>query len=120
MSSKYMKADVTGVGRLISERANFAVPDHQRDYTWPTGAVEQFIEDIDTALKNNEPDYFLGLIVLVEPTNGGAWQILDGQQRLATTTMVYSSIRSWLIENGFEKDAQKVQERYIGVSELGE
>lgn len=71
MSSKYMKADVTGVGRLISERANFAVPDHQRDYAWPTGAVEQFIEDIDTALKNNEPDYFLGLIVLVEPTNGG-------------------------------------------------
>ena len=120
MSSKYMKADVTGVGRLISERANFAVPDHQRDYAWPTGAVEQFIEDIDTALKNNEPDYFLGLIVLVEPTNGGAWQILDGQQRLATATMVYSSIRSWLIENGFEKDAQKVQERYIGVSELGE
>jgi hypothetical protein len=64
-------------------------------------------------LKNNEPDYFLGLIVLVEPSNGGAWQILDGQQRLATATMVYSSIRSWLFENGFEKDAQKVQERYI-------
>jgi len=120
MSSKYMKADVTGVGRLISERANFAVPDHQRDYSWPTGAVEQFLEDIDTALKNNEPDYFVGLIVLVEPSNGEPWQILDGQQRLATSTMIFSSIRSWLMENGFEKDAQKVQERYIGISELGE
>ena len=120
MSSKYMKADVTGVGKLISERANFRVPDHQRQYAWPTGAVEQFLEDIDTALENNEPDYFVGLIVIVEPENGGAWEILDGQQRLATSTMVYSAIRSWLRENGFEKDAQKVQENFIGVSELGE
>jgi len=115
-----MKADVIGVGKLISERGDFRVPDHQRDYAWPTGAVEQFLEDIDLAIKNNEPDYFIGLIVLVEPTNGNSWQILDGQQRLATATMVYSAIRSWLIENGFEKDAQKVQERYIGISELGE
>jgi len=120
MTSKYMKADVTGVGRLIYERENFAVPDHQRDYSWPTGAVEQFIEDIDMALKNNEPDYFIGLIVLVEPSSGEPWQILDGQQRLATSTMIFSSIRSWLMENGFEKEAQKIQERYIGTSELGE
>lgn len=120
MSSKYMKADVTGVGRLISERGNFRVPDHQREYAWPTDAVEQFLEDIDTAFKNNEPDYFVGLIVLVEPENDGAWEILDGQQRLATSTMIYSAIRSWLKENGFEKDAQKIQEHYIGISELGE
>lgn len=120
MSSKYMKSDVVGVGKLIAERGNFRVPDHQRDYAWPTGAVEQFLDDIDTALKNNEPDYFVGLIVLVEPATDNSWQILDGQQRLATTTMIYSAIRSWLIQNGFEKDAQKVQERYIGISELGE
>lgn len=120
MSSKYMKADVVGVGKLISERGNFKVPDHQRDYAWPTGAVEQFLDDIDSALKNNEPDYFVGLIVLVEPATDSSWQILDGQQRLATSTMIYSAIRSWLFQNGFEKDAQKVQERYIGISELGE
>ena len=120
MSSKYMKADVVGIGKLISERGNFRVPDHQRDYAWPTGAVEQFLEDIDTALKNNEPDYFIGLIVLVEPEENASWQILDGQQRLATSTMIYSAIRNWLIANGFEKDGQKVQERYIGISELGE
>lgn len=115
-----MKADVAGVGKLISERGNFRVPDHQREYAWPTGAVEQFLDDIDSAVKNNEPDYFVGLIVLVEPESDGAWEILDGQQRLATTTMIYSAIRSWLKENGFEKDAQKVQENYIGISELGE
>jgi uncharacterized protein with ParB-like and HNH nuclease domain len=120
MSSKYMKADVAGVGKLISERGNFRVPDHQREYAWPNGAVEQFLDDIDSAVKNNEPDYFVGLIVLVEPESDGAWEILDGQQRLATTTMIYSAIRSWLKENGFEKDAQKVQENYIGISELGE
>ncbi|TKB25338.1 DUF262 domain-containing protein [Desulfopila sp. IMCC35006] len=120
MPSKYMKADVIGVGKLISERGYFRVPDHQRDYAWPTGAVDQFLEDIEMALKENETDYFIGLIVLVEPTLDLSWQILDGQQRLATATMVYSAIRSWLIENGFDKDGQKVQERYIGISELGE
>ena len=120
MTSKYMKADVTGIGKLISERAYFKVPDHQREYSWPSGAVEQFLEDIDTAITNSDPDYFIGLIVLVEPSNDNIWQILDGQQRLATTTMIYSAIRNWLTENGFSKDAQKVQERYIGISELGD
>ena len=82
--------------------------------------MEQFLEDIDTALKNNEPDYFIGLIVLVEPEENASWQILDGQQRLASSTMIYSAIRNWLIANGFEKDGQKGSRaihRHFGVGE---
>ena len=46
--------------------------------------------------------------------------ILDGQQRLATTNMVYAAIREWLRSDGFEEDAIKLQDDFIGSRELGE
>ena len=59
--------------------------------------------------------------MVVEPEkHGEAWKILDGQQRLATTTMVYAAIREWLHSAGFDSDAIKLQNDYIAFRELGE
>jgi hypothetical protein len=46
--------------------------------------------------------------------------ILDGQQRIATTVIILSSIRTWLKEHGLDRDAETIQQAYIGVRELGE
>jgi len=46
--------------------------------------------------------------------------ILDGQQRVATTVIALSSIRTWLKEHGHDRDADKIQHEYIGIRELGE
>jgi uncharacterized protein with ParB-like and HNH nuclease domain len=94
MNKSQLDASTFGVGELITQRKLFAVPEHQRNFSWETEQVEQFVTDIEHALRENAPDYFIGLIVLQGPLDG-VWTILDGQQRLATTTMIYSASRKW-------------------------
>src|SRR5258708_25032495 len=117
-----MNADTRGIGELIQANRLFAVPDHQRDYAWDADdEVLQFIEDLEREmLEGRSDDYFLGLIVLVHPEDGQPWEILDGQQRLATTTMIYAAIRDWLSANRRDVDAQVIQNDYIGIRTLGE
>ena len=120
MTLPYMEARTYGLGQLVSERRLFNVPDHQRDYAWTPDVVGAFLDDVIGAMQDNAPDYFAGLIVLVGPQPGGAWEILDGQQRLATATMVYAALRSTLRSLGFSRDAEHIQTQFIGVTELGD
>ncbi len=120
MNTSFMEADTQGIGEFIQHRRFFRVPDHQRDFAWTDEEVEQFIDDVIGALQGSAEDYFLGLVVVVEPEDDDVWEILDGQQRLATTTMVYAAIREWLHSSGFEEDAIKLQDEFIGSRELGE
>lgn len=103
MPDSYMDAHTQGIGELIQHGRFFRVPEHQRDFAWTDEEVEQFLDDVIAALQAEEEDYFLGLIVLVEPQQGEVCEILDGQQRLATTTMVYAAIREWLYGAGYEQ-----------------
>lgn len=118
---QYMDASTHGIGELIEQRRLMRVPDHQRDFAWQADdEVTQFLDDVVRAHGEAAAEYFLGLVVLVSPRDEHGWEILDGQQRLATTTMVYAGIREWLHGAGFAADAQKVQNAFIGVSALGE
>lgn len=117
-----MVSETRGIGQLLNERRYFSVPPHQRDYAWPIGAVDQFLDDIVNAMEEGEAEYFLGLVVLVDSDARSAnrYEILDGQQRLATTTMVYAAIRQWLRDAGRDDEAGKIQKDFIGISEIGE
>jgi uncharacterized protein with ParB-like and HNH nuclease domain len=122
MAKQQMVSETRGIGQLLNERRYFEVPPHQRDFAWPLGAVEQYLEDIVGAMTESDADYFLGLIVLVDTENAASkrYEILDGQQRLATATMIYAAIRQWLRDNGLDNEAAKIQNDFIGISEIGE
>jgi len=122
MAKQQMVSETRGIGQLVNERRYFLVPAHQRDYAWPLGAVEQYLDDVISAAEDPESDYFLGLIVLVDTENPTSkrYEVLDGQQRLATTTMIYAAIRQWLRDNGLDNEAAKIQNDFIGISEIGE
>jgi uncharacterized protein with ParB-like and HNH nuclease domain len=122
MAKQQMVSETRGIGQLLNERRYFEVPPHQRDFAWPLGSVEQYLEDIVGAMTESDSDYFLGLIVLVDTEDAASkrYEILDGQQRLATTTMIYAAIRQWLRDNGLDNEAAKIQNDFIGISEIGE
>jgi len=118
MEQSYLEANTYGVGQLITQRKLLRVPEHQRDFAWEEEDVESFFRDITSALNRNDPDYFIGLIVLLGP-HEGTWQILDGQQRLATTIMIYSAIRNWLASRDYDADSTQIENEFIGVRHLG-
>ena len=118
MVSGISEAPPAGLGKLLME-SRFAVPNHQRDYSW-TEQVKQLFDDIDAAIDAHDPTYFLGLMVFMG-SESGELIVLDGQQRLATGVIFISAVRSWLSQfSQHQKDANQIQEWFIGRSELGE
>lgn len=93
-------ASVTVVTLLSS--SNYVVPDYQRDYSWTEEEIQQLWDDlVSTATKSftaggavvpNPTPHFLGPIVLqVFPSQlNQTPEVMDGQQRLATLTALFS------------------------------
>lgn len=97
MSTVFNTAPKT-VGELLGNnlREHIVVPTFQRGYEWGKKHVVAFWKDIEKFVeeraKTNGPSrYFLGPIVTLE--SEGAIHLLDGQQRLATTTILLSVLR---------------------------
>ncbi len=80
------------IGELLGNEAKLVVPTFQRPYSWEKRHVEAFWNDI---IKHNEKEpttrYFLGPIALL--FKGSTIEVLDGQQRLATATILFSALR---------------------------
>ena len=86
------------IGEILSsnKRQRLIVPQFQRGYEWKVDHVTAFWRDIlefksQRGLKDGPKKHFFGPIVLLE--KGEDFQVLDGQQRLATTTILLSVIR---------------------------
>jgi uncharacterized protein with ParB-like and HNH nuclease domain len=105
------------IGSLLSTTSpRIEVPEWQRSYSWETAQIEAFWQDLsafDALYPGNNitgEEYFLGSIVLV--TAGGANLLLDGQQRLATATILLSVLRN--IRRDYKGDAAtRLQHKYI-------
>ena len=81
----------------VLKQFQLEVPPNQREYAWGTHHVNQMLDDFATAI-NDDDDYFLGTIVTIPKVNG-ALEVVDGQQRLATTAIILAAIRDYLKEN---------------------
>jgi hypothetical protein len=87
------------VGELLStiSRSRIVVPTFQRGYEWGKKHVEAFWTDIqqfekERGSQNGSNMYFLGPIVVLQKPND-ITELLDGQQRLATATILLSVLR---------------------------
>lgn len=89
------------IGDLLSTTSpRIVVSDYQRDFSWTESEADVFYRDL-VAFSDRYPErnvdtqeYFLGSMVLV--TGGADHLLLDGQQRLATATILLSVIRDYL------------------------
>lgn len=94
MDQQNIDTQFKGIGSVLrSDRVS--VPKYQRSYAWLQEEVDQFFEDIDRAMATHEPEYFLGSAVFSR--SKGHFEIIDGQQRLTTSSIALAAIRAWLI-----------------------
>lgn len=119
MSVSRFEANEKSLGNLLRDEYRYTVPIHQRDYSWTQDQLEQFFSDIEFARRMGESEYFIGLMVFISE-NGPDIDILDGQQRLATTVILLSSIRRWFASNNLGRDATKLETEYISNRRFGE
>lgn len=86
------------------------VPPNQRPYSWEDRHVLSLLQDFDQAIDRD--DYFLGTVVLIKGA-GDRLMIQDGQQRLATTTILLARIRDLLVTVRRDGSARSVDTDFI-------
>lgn len=104
--------NLTGLGSVI-EANQFSVPIYQRSYAWGTEHIDDFWSDLLGALDSSEPDYFVGSLVLTRPDEGDRLVVIDGQQRLATTTIFLAAIRDLAETRGKQPLADTITSKYL-------
>lgn len=82
-----LNASALQAGALIS-KSRFVIPQFQREYSWQTDEVIEFWSDLSSSVETG--DYFLGLIILTEKDNSK--NVVDGQQRLVTLTLLATAL----------------------------
>lgn len=103
-------ASILGQNQLI-------VPPNQRDYSWTVREVKTLFQDFARSIADDDANYFLGTIVTI-PRGDGRLEVVDGQQRLATTAIMLAEIRNYLKV----KDpmiAQSIDEEILSVIDRG-
>lgn len=84
------------------------VPPNQREYSWEDEHIKTLFEDLAQAIDKNEGTYFLGSIVLTPGEGLNTWEVADGQQRLATVSILLAAIR-----NFHKEDSETLLVQYV-------
>lgn len=85
-------AEVQRIRDVFSATTDIRVPPFQRSYAWEDEETEVLIKDLLDAFYANTI-YFLGAIVVIRPKNKGPSDVVDGQQRLTTLTIILAVLR---------------------------
>lgn len=100
MSKMNIRGAEYPIKKIFSDDFVFTIPRYQRAYAWTTEEAEELLQDLLRAMDGYEtstedlPPYFLGSIVLVKEDDDSKAEVIDGQQRLTTLTMLLSALRS--------------------------
>lgn len=96
MSKKISGAEYP-LAKIFSSDFEYEMPSYQRPYAWTTDEASELFDDLyDFHQKEQEETYFLGSIVLIKDENVPKAEVIDGQQRLTTLTIVIAAIASRL------------------------
>jgi len=86
------------LSRIFCRDYQFVVPSYQRPYSWEPEQAGELFDDVFAAMRRvgttGRPEpYFLGSLVLIKDLGSSQAQVVDGQQRLTTLTLLFAALR---------------------------
>ncbi|WP_341946721.1 DUF262 domain-containing protein [Microbacterium sp. LWH11-1.2] len=106
-----IEANLRGIGHVLRDMT-LSVPPFQRNYSWTEEQVSDYWYDLRAAISAAQPYYFMGTVVVSRDGGPGAI-VIDGQQRLATTSLLLAAIRDRLSDGNEANRARTLQSRYL-------
>lgn len=104
------KPDEKNIRSLLKSGCQFVIPRFQREYSWDKKNYQEFFEDMMSNLivsngKISDDQYFLGTMLFIgnfaeKPDK--PIEVVDGQQRLTTITILFSALSDRFREMGEE------------------
>ncbi|HRW99341.1 MAG TPA: DUF262 domain-containing HNH endonuclease family protein [Cyclobacteriaceae bacterium] len=96
----------------IEQEVVYKIPRYQREYTWKKEQWEDLFDDL---LENN-PGYFLGSIICINQSTDALklpeLELVDGQQRLTTLSLLFAAMYQALKELEDELDEEQQHELF--------
>lgn len=116
-----LNASANSAGAIFAANT-FEIPRFQREYSWSTEEITDFWTDLRGSLDSES--YFLGLIILTRPQHlngngsdqGGEAerkQVVDGQQRLITLSLLANVIYHEAIASDRKALADRIQASFL-------
>ena len=100
--------------KVFSDDYFFEIPLYQRPYAWTEEQVDELLDDLTDAMtRGSDAPYFLGSVVLIKDDGQSVSQVVDGQQRLTTLTMLLCVLRD------ITSDSKMADELDVFVREIG-
>ncbi len=107
-----LEAHEVAISRIFSSDYDFRIPEYQRPYAWEAEQAIQLLDDLeDTLMRDEQEPYFLGSVVLVKRKESADSEVIDGQQRLTTLTILLSVVRDQTEDPSLQKElAEMIEE----------
>ncbi len=90
----------------------YGVPKYQREFKWESDHVKELFQDVENAIADGQAEYFVGSVVI---SNVGTERpdIVDGQQRLASVSILFTAIRDYYLSAGDLENAMFYEQRFL-------
>jgi hypothetical protein len=86
-----LEASEKALRKIFCADYDFLIPDYQRPYAWGREQAAELLDDLSSALDRGEGEpYFLGSVVLIKRPDVPRAEVVDGQQRLTTLTIMFA------------------------------
>ena len=121
--------EVKNIRQLLNSKKQFLIPRFQREYSWEKKNYEEFLNDIIKGLKINDigqlssEKYFLGTMLFIGSYTDGTTkeiEVVDGQQRLTTITILFSAMAESFKLAGEEKLSKIIFDYIMTTDDNGE
>lgn len=119
-----MKASETNLLKFLRKSPQFVIPIYQRNYSWTESQCKQLWSDLMRSGRDEDINgHFIGSIVYVERglstvTTQEALLVIDGQQRLTTSTLLIAALAKYFETNQLPElldsfSARKLRNYYL-------
>ena len=102
-----IKGNECTLEKIFTADFRYRIPGYQRPYAWTEVETGVLFDDLyDFYQKESSDDYFLGSIVLTKEAEKTYADVIDGQQRLTTLTILLSAIGDAFMDKEYTNTCQ--------------
>lgn len=101
-----MDASAKTIGKILNGDDQYFVPPYQRPYKWDIDDAEKLAQDIRENQQEDVQEYFIGSIICIK-RGKGIYEVVDGQQRLITLTLMMQQMRCLVEDEDIRGDLKR-------------
>lgn len=96
-----LSAEQKSIEKIFGTGMKYLIPNYQRPYSWNLINCSDLWEDLTNFFhqENYKDGYFLGNIVLAKSPETDYYEVVDGQQRLITITLIVKALHLYDVAN---------------------